>query len=67
MRRLCEGVQALATPGWEQEVRAFFAERKVSLGGKTLEQYLEQLHIAVRLREREGAALRDYLRQHVGR
>ena len=65
IRRLCEGVQALATPGWEQEVRSFFEGRGVTLGGKTLEQYLEQLHIAVRLREREGAALHDYLHSRV--
>ena len=29
-----------------------------------LEQYLEHLHIAVRLRQREGAALSAYLRQN---
>jgi puromycin-sensitive aminopeptidase len=62
LRRLCEGVTALARPEWETAVRAFFRERQVSLGGKVLEQYLEQLHIAVRLREREGEALRAYLR-----
>jgi hypothetical protein len=31
------------------------------LGGKTLEQYLEQLQIAVRFQEREGTALAGYL------
>jgi puromycin-sensitive aminopeptidase len=66
VRRMCEGVVALATPGWEQEVQAFFRDRQVSLGGKTLEQYLEQLHIVVRLREREGAALQRYLREYTG-
>ena len=39
----------------------FFASRKIVLGGKTLEQYLEQLRIAVRFQEREGAALAAYL------
>ena len=34
-------------------------------GGKTLEQYLEQLRIAVRLRERESAALTAYLARFV--
>jgi puromycin-sensitive aminopeptidase len=62
VRRLFDGVIGLATPAWEDEVRAFCRERKVDLGGKTLEQSLEQLHIAVRLRQREGAALREYLR-----
>jgi puromycin-sensitive aminopeptidase len=60
-RRMCEGVLGLTTPEWEREVRDFFQARQVSLGGKTLEQYLEQLHIAVRLRQREGEALRAYL------
>jgi puromycin-sensitive aminopeptidase len=62
VRRLLDGVIGLATPAWEEEVRAFCRERQVDLGGKTLEQYLEQLHIAVRLRGREGAALQTYLR-----
>jgi puromycin-sensitive aminopeptidase len=61
LKRLVEGVQGLVSPEWEQEVRAFFRERPPALGGKTLEQYLEQLHVLVRLREREGTALRQYL------
>jgi puromycin-sensitive aminopeptidase len=65
LRRLCEGVLGLTTPEWEREVIAFFREQNVSLGGKTLEQLLEQLHVAVRLWEREGAALKAYLRQSV--
>src|SRR5262249_14690682 len=62
VRRMCEGVTGLATPAWEQEVREFFTGRKIDLGGKTLEQYLEQLRVAVRLRQREAAALSAYLR-----
>jgi puromycin-sensitive aminopeptidase len=61
LRRVLEAVAGLATPAWEQDVRGFFTAKKLNLGGKTLEQYLEQLHIAVRLREREGAGLREYL------
>jgi puromycin-sensitive aminopeptidase len=61
VRRMCEGVTGLATPEYERDVREFFTARHVDLGGKTLPQYLEQLHIAVRLREREGAALHGYL------
>jgi puromycin-sensitive aminopeptidase len=60
-RRMCEGVIGLATPELERDVRDFFASRKIHLGGRTLEQYLEQLRIAVALREREGAALTAYL------
>jgi puromycin-sensitive aminopeptidase len=63
LRRMCEGFLGLASAGWEAEVREFVRQRQVNLGGKTLEQYLEQLHIAVRLRQREGQALRDYLRR----
>jgi puromycin-sensitive aminopeptidase len=62
VRRMCEGVIGLATPAWEEEVRAFFLGRKIDLGGKTLEQYLEQLHVAVLLGQREGDALRNYLK-----
>jgi len=42
-------------------VREFFAAKNISLGGKTLEQYLEQLRIAVAFREREAANLAIYL------
>jgi puromycin-sensitive aminopeptidase len=61
VRRMCEGVTGLATPEYERDVRDFFAARRVDLGGKTLDQYLEQLRIAVRFREREGAALHGYV------
>ncbi len=59
-RRMWEGVIGLATPALEAEVRQFFASNPISLGGKTLEQYLEQLQIAVALGRREAAALRAY-------
>ncbi|HSB68710.1 MAG TPA: M1 family metallopeptidase [Candidatus Methylomirabilis sp.] len=57
LRRMCEGIMGLATRELETEVREFFATRNISLGGKTLEQYLEQLHIAVVFAERDGADL----------
>ncbi|MBI4012017.1 MAG: M1 family metallopeptidase [Candidatus Rokubacteria bacterium] len=60
-RRMYEGVTALVDRRWEQEVRAFFPEHRIELGGKTLEQYLEQLRVAVRFQEREAAALTAYL------
>ncbi len=56
LRRMCGGIVGLATPKLEQDVRAFFAARKIDLGGKTLEQYFEQLRIAVSFHEREGGA-----------
>ena len=61
LRRMCEGITALATPALEEDVRRFFTSRNISLGGKTLEQYLEQLGIAVAFREREAGTLTAYL------
>ncbi|MDE3034651.1 MAG: M1 family metallopeptidase [Nitrospirota bacterium] len=61
LRRMLEGIVGLATPELEQDVHRFIADRKIDLGGKTLEQYLEQLRIAVTLREREGVTLSKYL------
>ncbi len=60
-RRLFEGVTGLATPALERDVHAFVRDRKITLGGRTLEQYLEQLRVAVALREREGERLATYL------
>jgi puromycin-sensitive aminopeptidase len=57
LRRMAEGVTGLATRELERDVHAFFAARRVDFGGKTLEQYLEQLRVAVALREPEAAAL----------
>ncbi|MEK7304951.1 MAG: ERAP1-like C-terminal domain-containing protein, partial [Nitrospirota bacterium] len=62
LRRMCGGVVALATAELEQDVRAFFLSRKIDLGGKTLDQYLEQLRIAVTFRNRERRSLRELLR-----
>lgn len=61
LRRMCGGIVNLATQALERDVRAFFLSRQIDLGGKTLEQYLEQLKIMVTVRERDGAALRRYL------
>jgi puromycin-sensitive aminopeptidase len=62
-RRVFDGVSALCRPEWEEEVRAFFPAHGIELGGKILDQYLEQLRIAVRFREREAAPLTAYLRR----
>jgi puromycin-sensitive aminopeptidase len=61
LRRMCGGIVNLATPELERDVQDFFTSRKIDLGGKTLEQYLEQLRIGVTVRERDGIALRQYL------
>jgi puromycin-sensitive aminopeptidase len=60
-RRMYEGITALVSPQWEREVQEFFPSRAIVLGGKTLEQYLEQLRVAVRFQERESPALVTYL------
>jgi puromycin-sensitive aminopeptidase len=60
-RRMWEGVTALISADWERDVRDFFSSRGIVLGGKTLEQYLEQLHVAVRFQEREREGLAAYL------
>jgi puromycin-sensitive aminopeptidase len=60
-RRMWEGITALVSPEWEQDVRDFFSSRRIVLGGKTLEQFLEQLHVAVTFQQREAAGLTGYL------
>ncbi len=66
VRRMLQGIVGLATPALERDVRRFVAARKIQLGGKTLEQYLEQLRIAVAFRTREGGALSAYLARMTG-
>src|SRR5262245_21140116 len=61
LRRMCGGIVSLATRELEQDVRAFFITRKIDLGGKTLDQYLEQLRISVTVRERDSRVLHTYL------
>ena len=61
LRRMAEGVIGLVTPELEADVHGFFRDRTIDLGGKILEQYLEQLRIGVTLRAREGAALSAYV------
>lgn len=65
LRRMCGGIVGLATPELEQDVRHFFTFRKIDLGGKTLDQYLEQLRVAVAFREREGRTLAATLTSHL--
>jgi puromycin-sensitive aminopeptidase len=57
LRRLCEGITGLVKPELEADVRSFFDQREVAFGRKMLEQYLEQLHVAVLFRTREAAGL----------
>ncbi|HWV46209.1 MAG TPA: M1 family metallopeptidase [Nitrospira sp.] len=61
LRRMCGGIVGLVTPELEQDVRQFFTSRKIDLGGKTLDQYLEQLRVAVAFHEREGRTIKAAL------
>ena len=61
LHRMWSGIVAPATAELEQDVREFFHSRKIDMGRKTLELYLEQLRIAVTLRNRERRSLRELL------
>jgi puromycin-sensitive aminopeptidase len=58
---MCGGITGLSAPELERDVRQFFEARKIDLGGKTLEQYLEQLRVSVAFGERNGGRLTQYL------
>ena len=53
--RMCEAVVALLDR--EDEVKKFFAEHRVRLGGKIIDQHLERLSVAAGFRHREGEKL----------
>ena len=61
LRRMCGGIVGLATPELQQEVQEFFTSKRIDLGGKTLQQYLEHLEIVVAFRQQALGAVRDYL------
>ncbi len=46
----------------EDEVKKFFAEHRVRLGGKIIDQHLERLSVAVGFRRREGKNLQVTLK-----
>jgi puromycin-sensitive aminopeptidase len=64
LRRMCGGITGLCKSELERDVREFFQTRQVDLGGKTLEQYLEQLRIGVSFGERSRRDLREFLRKN---
>jgi puromycin-sensitive aminopeptidase len=49
--RMCGGITALVDR--EHEVDEFFKIHKVKQGGKTIDQHLERLHVAVAFKQRE--------------
>jgi puromycin-sensitive aminopeptidase len=64
LRRMCGGITGFCKPELERDVREFFEARQVDLGGKTLEQYLEQLRIGVSFAERSRRDLQEFLRRN---
>ena len=58
--RMCEAVVGLLDR--EDEVKKFFAEHRIRLGGKIIDQHLERLSVAVGFRKREGANLSQTLK-----
>jgi puromycin-sensitive aminopeptidase len=64
LRRMCGGITGLASAELERDVRGFFTSRQIDLGGKTLDQYLEQLRIVVNFKEQDETRLHDYLASH---
>ena len=52
--RMCGGITALVDR--ESEVDEFFKTHKVKQGGKTIDQHLERLHVAVAFKKREIAS-----------
>ena len=64
LRRMCGGITGFCKPDLERDVREFFEARQVDLGGKTLEQYLEQLRIGVSFAERSRRDLQEFLRRN---
>ena len=53
--RMCEAIVGLVDK--QGEVEEFFAQHKIRLGGKLIDQHLERLAVAVEFRKREGARL----------
>ncbi len=61
MLKMVSALSALDTAELESEVRKFFAHNKVKAGDMAVRQMLEQLHINVRLRQKEAPALKKAL------
>ena len=51
----------LDTPTLESDIRKFFCHHHIATGETAVKQMLEQLHVNVRLRQKERAALKAAL------
>ena len=56
---MCEAIVGLLDQ--QAEVEDFFAQHKIRLGGKLIDQHLERLAVAVEFRKREGGKLEQSL------
>ncbi len=61
--RMVGGVRSLSKPEQAADVKAFFETHSVPTGELTLQQYFERLDVNVAFRERETAALTEWLLQ----
>ncbi len=61
MHKLVEALSVLDTPTLESDIRKFFCHHHIATGETAVKQMLEQLHVNVRLRQKERAALKAAL------
>jgi puromycin-sensitive aminopeptidase len=61
LSRMCGGIVSLVDEDLEKQVIEFFSRHEVPHAGKTIEQHLESLHVAVKFKEREAANLETAL------
>lgn len=60
--RMLEGITALVCPEMEKDVLAFIKAHPVKQGGKTIDQHIERLNVAVKFKQREGKNLQKALK-----
>ncbi|MDZ4833251.1 MAG: M1 family metallopeptidase [Candidatus Melainabacteria bacterium] len=61
MHKMVEALSVLDTPQLESDIRKFFCHHRISTRETAVRQMLEQLHVNVRLRQKERAALKAAL------
>lgn len=63
MHKMVDALSVLDTPQLEADIRKFFCHHHIATGETAIKQMLEQLHVNVRLRQKERAALKAALEQ----
>jgi hypothetical protein len=59
--RMLDGITGLVTSNLLKETKAFLKEHPISIGEKTIAQYLEKQTIAVAFKEREAKFVKEEL------